>query len=598
MHSGEAASPAHLTTSWARLLIHSLWDAGVEHFVVSPGSRSTPFTWALCELTRRREPGRAAPQLQIVLDERSAAFVALGVARNTGRPATLLCTSGSAAANYFPAVVEARAAGLPMLLLTSDRPTELGQCGAPQTLDQLKLYGDQAVGFFELGQAEADSRAWRGLRRMALQAYSTSLGPLPGPVQLNVRARKPLEPQPDGPLKGYVDSLIGPPPEIEVRTEICITEASAQRLAQRMNQARRGAIVCGPLSPEQAPAANLLADLVATSGWPVFCEATSNAEPVQGAVRRFDTWLREPAALQSLLPDVVLQLGPLPTSGALLRALDTHEVERHVICPFGYQDPVNRATSVQRANLGPSLQRLVPKLRLASEAAGYRERLARVEAACDGALAEVLSDCDAEPQLSEASALDAILRNLPEAATLSVGNSLAVREVDWFRHHRLPGRVLSQRGLNGIDGNVSAAVGASWASPTPGPHLLLLGDLSLLHDLGGLWAAARLRRNLVICVLNNGGGRIFEMLPLASSVDSSALEPWTTPHEASLESAAGIHGLRYLRATSRFEIKTALDACMQREAAALVEVRVADQSSISAQRALWRRASGRISAAL
>ncbi|MCA9642966.1 MAG: 2-succinyl-5-enolpyruvyl-6-hydroxy-3-cyclohexene-1-carboxylic-acid synthase [Polyangiaceae bacterium] len=594
MHSRgpDSATAAHLTSSWARLLMHTLWDAGVEHFVVSPGSRSTPFTWALMQLTRQPD----GPSAQIVLDERSAGFVALGVARASGKPAALLCTSGSAAANYFPAVVEARAAGLPLLLVTSDRPTELGQCGAPQTLDQLKLYGDQAVGFFELGQAESDLRAWRGLRRIALQAYATSIGPIPGPVQLNVRARKPLEPEPDGPLKSFVDSLVGPHPQNLIRTEVSISEVAAEHLAQRLKQAKRGAIVCGPLSPSQAAPRELLQRISKASGWPLWCEATSNAESGD-AVTRFDTWLRDEAARRELTPDVILQLGPAPTSGSLLRVLDQFEIERHVICPFGYQDPANRAASVQRADLGPSLRRLLTRLETAPAAELYCERLMRVEAACGAALVEVLEACDGESQLSEASAFDAVLQNLPEAATLSVGNSLAVREVDWFRRHRLPGRVLSQRGLNGIDGNVSGAFGARLAGAA-GPHLLLLGDLSFLHDLGGLGAALRATQPLVVCVINNAGGRIFEMLPLASEVDAAALEPWTTPHRANLEHAAGIHGIAYFQANTRSEIKASLDACLNRNAAAVVEVRVADQSSISAQRALWRRASERISAAL
>lgn len=599
MQSGpESASAAHLTTSWARLLMHSLWDAGVAHFIVSPGSRSTPFTWALMQLAGATTGGRTAPEIQIVLDERSAAFVALGVARNTGRPAALLCTSGSAAANYFPAVVEARAAGLPMLLLTSDRPTELSQCGAPQTLDQLKLYGDQAVGYFELGQAESDPRAWRGLRRMVLQACATSLGPVPGPVQLNVRARKPLEPEHDGPMASIVDSLIGPHPQSKIRTELAIGEGSAEHLARRLEQAKRGAIVCGPLAPEQAPPLALLERLSKASGWPVWHEASSNAQVTNG-VTRFDVWLRSEEATKALLPDVILQLGPLPTSGALLRALEGSDLERHVVSPFGFQDPVNRATSVQRAELGPSLERLLGKLRGAADGAmSYRASLARVEDACAGALDKVLEAADAELQLSEASAIDAILQNLPEATTLGVGNSLAVREVDWFRRHRLPGRVLTQRGLNGIDGNISAAVGAAWAGAARATNLLILGDLSFLHDLGGLGAAAGLPRNLVVCVINNAGGRIFEMLPLAGRIDAEQLRPWTTPHTASLENAAGIHGIAYFRATTRSEIKASLDACLGARAPAVVEVRVADQSSISAQRALWRRASERIPAAL
>lgn len=622
-------SPAHLTTCWARLLMHSLSGAGVEHFVISPGSRSTPFTWAALQLTNSAHPSAAAspvPQCHIVLDERSAGFIALGMARRTGRPALVLCTSGSAAANYFPAIVEARAAGIPLLVLTADRPLELQHAGAAQTLDQIKLYGDQSIGFFELGAPDPSPLALRSLRRMARQAFALSVGPTAGPVQLNVRAKKPLEPEPDGPLCATIDGLLAAQTSaaqtsvedvdgdtaaghVVCRTEALVSPAAAQTLAERMLSAQRGVILCGPLAPWQTARSTTLRRVLDLSGFSLWHEATSNvaeASPQTGSVGRFDTWLRAPAARELLWPDFALQLGPLPTSGSLLRALEHQSLERQVWCPFGHQDPTSNAELVLTVDLEGSLRRLAHQLEARKRNApvtsvwqkryerrlAYQARLRQVEAACSQA-ATLISSAAAD-ELSEASAISALLEQLPATCLLSVGNSLAVRELDWFRTGAPPPRVLSQRGLNGIDGIVSGALGA--ALTHPGPSAVLLGDLSLLHDVGALASARLVKQPLVIVVINNAGGRIFEMLPLASQCSAEELEPWTTPHQARLEGASELFGVRYARARQRGQIGPALSQALSTPELTLLEVQVGPSTSLTAQRALWSEATTRISA--
>lgn len=630
-----AGTAAHLTTCWARLLMHSLWSAGVEHFVISPGSRSTPFTWAALQLSKSTLPGAddlPRAQCHVVLDERSAGFIALGAARNSGRPAVLLCTSGSAAANYFPAIVEARAAGIPMLVLTSDRPLELQYAGAAQTLDQIKLYGDQVLGFFELGAPDPSLLALRALGRMARQAFALSVGPVAGPVQLNARAKKPLEPEPEGALMATVEALLSSAAEPASAalasapatgadrpghhgspTELVISPAAARALARRMQAAERGAILCGPLAPWQAARPETLDRVRELSGCALWCEATSNAVLADrgvGHITRFDTWLRDSSAREALWPDFALQLGPLPTSGALLRVLEARGLERHVWSPFGYQDPANSAASVLTLDLEASLQRLVLELEALNNAApppptwaeneggrragsaSYAEQIQRVEAACAEAAALVARD--AAEQLGEARAVAEVLAHLPKTCLLSVGNSLAVRELDWFRTGTMPTRVLSQRGLNGIDGIVSGALGA--ALTHDGPSAVLLGDLSLLHDVGSLGSAKLIQRSLVIVVINNAGGRIFEMLPMANQRSAAELEPWTTPHSARLSGAAQLFGVRYACAQRHQDIGPALSSALAAPEVTLLEVQVDPSSSIAAQRALWHEASTRIAA--
>lgn len=550
-------SPPTLLTEWARLLLGSLRCAGLRDVVVSPGSRSTPFTWAAMA-----DPGL---RCRTLVDERSAAFFAVGHARLTGDPVLLICTSGSAAANYFPALVEAAESGTPVLVLTADRPLELQQAAAPQTLDQVKLYGDYARAYFELGTPDADARMLRAIPRIAAQAMLASRSPVPGPVHLNARARKPLEPREGhGPgeqeLRSAVDRLMesvprAPEPETRASPE------AVGRVAEACRRASRGLIVCGPAAPGEAATAETIAALADASGFPVVAEPASQlrfADLGQAVtLSAFATLLEIPGFAESRAPDLVIQIGRPPTASAWHRALELwSETERHVLSSRGWPDPWSSAASVVMGRLDATARQLADALSepngaggsdaardgdlgRSAWAAGLREADVRARALIDGALTG---------ELSEGAAVRAVVERLAHGSVLAVGNSLPIREVETFGPAGARDlTVWFQRGVNGIDGLISGAAGAAAASGRP--TTLLIGDVSFVHDLGGLAAMRDLPAPLTVVVLNNGGGRIFERLPLGERLSGDPrLDAWLTPPRVDFRAAAETFRLDYERA--------------------------------------------------
>lgn len=583
----EPALPESLLTEWCRLLLGKLVGAGVTQAVISPGSRSTPLVWAAL-----RTPGL---ECHSVIDERSASFFALGMARHSRRPALLICTSGSAGAHYFPAVIEAAEARLPLLVLTADRPLELQDASAPQTVDQTRLFGAFARRSYELGQPDPSDNALAGLARIAEQAVALSLHPEPGPVHLNVRARKPLEPVArDEALASRVDALLARPPRVVQGPELSASDAAIERLADACRSARRGLIVVGPSAPGGFPS---LARLVETTGFPVLCEATSQLRfgafhgiPRQRLIDGFDLLLRVPDLASRLRPEVVLHFGPPSTSSALEALFSSGKVRQHVVARHGFPDPSNRAESVTLGALDDTARRLAQALSEPENAphltdrAEYAERWARLNRAVWRVVDQVLEPTSA---LREGLAVRTVIEQLPAGAELTLGNSLPVREVDQF----VPAAerqvsILHQRGANGIDGLLSGAAGA--AHLHPGPSALLVGDVSFLHDLGGLDLARRARKPLVLVVIDNGGGRIFEQLPVARHFEAEprARNYWTTERRYDLSHAAALFGLAYEAPTSAPELARALSSAFSRQAATLIQARVVPDSAVRDLRAV------------
>ncbi len=532
-----------LLTLWAETLLDALAEAGVTDVIASPGSRSTPFLLAAVGHPRLR--------CHHVIDERAAAFFALGHARVTARPALLLCTSGTAGAHYLPAVIEAAHAHLPLLVLTADRPPELHGCGASQTIDQTRLYGEHARRFVDLGLPDGSLGAFRALRRTAAQAVFAALHPLPGAVHLNARAKKPLEPiAPSAELAALAHAACqaplprpaAPPPRPDA--------AALADVAAACRRARRGLIVCGPAPLAQTHAREAVATLARATGFPILAETTSQlrTDSLPGACPAFDHLFADEGFAATHAPDLVLQLGAAPISSAWERALARHlDAELVIIAPHGWPDPGSRSRHVLVAGVAETAHALAAALAgHPPEPGAWTASFARADRAAWRAVDRVLAE---NPLLTEGAVTRATLASVPEGGLFAIGNSLPVRHVDRFAR-TAPAHVLSQRGAAGIDGLVAGAAGA--ASAANAPVTLLLGDISLLHDLGGLALAQRLR----IVVLHNDGGRIFEELPLAQT--GHDLTPFTTPHGADLGHAARLFGLRHARASTRAELTAAL----------------------------------------
>ena len=524
---------------WAGALADELVRHGAEHAVICPGSRSAPLALALADRLRAHT----------VIDERSGAFFALGAAKASGRPVALLSTSGSAGAHFYPALLEAEATGMPVIAITADRPPELHGWGAPQQLDQHRLFGAHAT-FAELGLPEPE--ALPHLRATVARVLQHG-----GPAHLNAPFREPLAPVPE-PL----------PP---VRNEPAARHAfvrgvpDVREIAQELSSRPRGVIVCGPRDGRDE-LHGAIRELSRALGYAVLADAASGAED---GIAHADLILRDERWARALQPEAVVRVGGGISSKLVQSWLDRadwtlvlHERGEPV-------DPLHRAASVLSGDAPAICRALAAQARAQGPLAALfdlAERRAR--GALEKAFAEGLWG---EPLIAREAALAAEL--------LYVASSMPVRDVDAFAPRR--GRVLANRGLNGIDGIVSSAAGA--AAVTGARATVLLGDLALLHDLGGLVAAARLHLPITVLCVNNDGGGIFQFLPIAQQTDRFE-ELFATPHGLDLEGAARLCRAEFVRVSDGRTLRAAL----QRPGPGLriVEARTDREANVEQHRAL------------
>ncbi len=532
---------AAIQTIWAELVATSLADGGVVRCVVSPGSRSTPLVAALA-----REPRL---ELVTLIDERAAAFFALGAARATGAPVALVCTSGTAGAHYLPAIIEASMAGVPLLAITADRPPELQDCGAPQTIDQCKLYGDFVRGALDLGAPSEGELALRAVRRKILQAITLARGPHPGPVHIEAPLRKPLEPAaPTTEVERALarlarqlagDARIAPP-------RLAPDPAAVAALAAAIAQDGDGVIVAGALPAEFVASRDAVFALAMRSGYPIIAEAGSQLRfgPRPDGVVFVDHFDVIPPDVLPV-PRVVVQLGAEPVAAswpAWAASLTAAGAERWVLAGHRWHDAGSSARGVILGDPAAAIDLVTGELRARLPAprppgeAAQRWRFAEVQAALAIELA-----LDSHPH-SEAVLLRAVIDALPAGAAIQLGNSLPIRVVDQVCDGGALRPVLTQRGAAGIDGAIASAAGATWAGR---PVLLVLGDVSFAHDLGGLLAARCVRAPLAILVIDNRGGQIFAGLPIARAQQGAAFERhWITAPDVdptAIAAALGVH---------------------------------------------------------
>jgi 2-succinyl-5-enolpyruvyl-6-hydroxy-3-cyclohexene-1-carboxylate synthase len=544
--------------------VRSLVAAGVRDAVLSPGSRSAPLAIALA--------GEASLRLHVVVDERSAGFFALGQARATGAPSVLVCTSGTAGAHYAPALIEAAQSFVPMIVVTADRPWELYDAAAPQTIDQVKLFGGFVRHYAELGLPDASPSALRAVPRIAAQAVARALGPTPGPVHVDARFRKPLEPVDAAgpePWEPLVEALMARGvPQVHAPFEVPSRAAVAEVIA-RIGRAERGVIVCGPAPVAQGAARAAILGLARVTGFPLLAEATSQmrfggdrSDVIDGGA--FDAVLRMPGLGP---PDLVLQLGAPPTSAAYADLCTRESPPRVVVARHGWNDPHGDAAILVNAEPGSFAALLTTELGFARAPGSWARALGRAGARASAVAARAI----ATPALVEGATARALVASCPEDAILVVGNSTPVRDLDLFcAPSERPLAVAHQRGASGIDGLVSGAAGVASASARP--VTLLLGDLSVLHDLTGLALLARARTPLVVVVVQNGGGRIFEQLPVAKRIDAATFERcFATPERVDLAHATAAFGVEYTRVDTVPALDGALREAWSRPAATLIE---------------------------
>ena len=514
-------SSAATTATFCATLVDEWLHCGVRHAVVSPGSRSTPIA---LEIANRQEI-----EMHIFHDERSAAFAALGIAKASGVPAILVCSSGTAAVEFHPAVVEAHHSETPILICTADRPAELQGVGAPQTIDQQNLYGVAIRKFVNTEVAnDSESHTWRHIAR---DLFATSLGDVQGPVHLNLRFREPL--------MGFATNL--PPRDANdavITKKVALPSSRSLRKLNKALESENGLIIAGP---ENYRVESILR-LAETLGWPIIADPRSGTRvPNKLVVAGADAILRDEDFSKRLRPDVVLRFGTLPASKVVNSWLSGSGANQVVITTTPSLTDPDRQCSLHIVSdideLCAGLVSVHSKEFVRKRSLSWLDKWVAAEDSAQKAINAALAD---EPGLTEPGVARAIYALVPEASHLVVSSSMPIRDVEWFGAPRNGLRVHANRGANGIDGVVSTAVGVALA--TRQPTTLLIGDIALLHDVNGLINLASRKIDLRIVVIDNNGGGIFSFLPQAQALDEAKFEKiFGTPHDANIKMLAQAH---------------------------------------------------------
>ncbi len=592
------------TYAYVCAFVDELQRAGIQNVVVCPGSRSTPLALAVAA-----QPGI---HMWMHVDERSAAFFALGMAKRSAQPVALLCTSGTAAANFFPAIVEAHLTHVPLLVLTSDRPHELRENGAPQTIDQIHLYGSHAKWSVDVALPEATNAALRYVRTLADRATALTTALPAGPVHLNFPLREPLTPapiahQPLPPIAerdtvawlGRSDNA----PYVTVRDAEQRTPDSATvaHLSELIQKTRHGIIIVGP--QEHPSLLEPLVSLAQRVGYPILADPlsqmrSSGTSDQSHVLTSYDAFLRIDAFVEKMQPDLILRFGAMPTAKPVLTYL-----KRYPSCPLividgndDWQEPTQLATELLHTDSVALCEALVgTDVSRPTHDVTVQERVIhqtrtdtwlstwqQADAQTKQALQATIQDFT-EP--FEGRVFTELSQLLPEGALLYTGNSMPVRDLDTFFWGSNRLRIMGNRGANGIDGMVSSALGASAVGD--GPNVLVIGDLSFFHDMNGLLAARLHTLDLTIIVVNNDGGGIFSFLPQADYPEHFE-QLFGTPTGLDFSHAAALYNGHYQRVADWQQFRSAVQRGIHDGGLHIVEVKTERESNVHMHRQLWQ----------
>jgi len=528
-----------------------------------------------------------------MIDERSTAFFGLGLAKATRAPVAILSTSGTAAANFFPAVIEARYGRTPLVVLTADRPHELRDTGANQTIDQIRLYGAHVKWFVDLALPDATDAALRAVRSIAGQAVAAAQDGPVGPVHLNVPVREPLVPairadELPPPDRHRGDPWEGRParrPYAAVSRPVHAPSPHAVRaLARDLRSKPRGLIVCGPQEDPEFPQA--VASLAAALQYPILADPLSQVRcgPHDRTlvIDAYDAMLRVRAVAETP-PDVILRFGSTPSSRPLADYLARHGGARQIVVDESatWADPLRVASDVIQADAGPTCEALSAGAVRVSPDSEWASRWLRLCAGARQAIGERLASF-AEP--FEGRVFTQLSQILPDGAAVYVGNSMPVRDLESF----LPStsrdiRFVGNRGVSGIDGMVSSGLGFAAAGR---PVVLVLGDLSFYHDMNGLLAAKLHRLAATIIVLNNDGGGIFSFLPQAQYPEYFE-QLFGTPTGLEFHHAADMYGASFTRVEEWAAFDDAVRRGLASRSVNIVEIRTDRTRNVELHRRVW-----------
>jgi 2-succinyl-5-enolpyruvyl-6-hydroxy-3-cyclohexene-1-carboxylate synthase len=549
---------------WASILVETLSRSGLKTAIICPGSRSTPLAVALAQ----SETIEVIP----VLDERSAAFFGLGIAKRTGLPAVLVCTSGTAGANFYPAIIEAKESRIPLLVLTADRPPQLRECHSGQTIEQIRLYGSYPNWQTELAIPSPKLEQLRYLRQTIVYAWERSLFPVPGVVHLNIPFDDPLAPVPDGKDLSFIESQltsqdffagISPlefTPTFGVGVSLC---ASTYRVyinnqIEQWQNYQKGIIIGGLAQPKDPKEYCLaIARLSEVLGFPVLAEGLSPlrnyADLNPHLICTYDLILRNPELAEKLTPEIVIQVGELPTSKELRSWLTKTQSRRWVIDSSHHNfDPLHGSTTHIRSTLESLVKAIDSSLNYAPNL-DFLNQWHQVELQVREAVVTKMASSD---RLIEAKVSWLLSQSLPSQTQLFVANSMAVRDIEFFwMPNNLEIKTFFSRGANGIDGTLSTALGIAYHQKHT---ILLTGDLALLHDTNGFLINRKNTINLTIILINNNGGGIFESLPI-SKFEPPFEEFFATPQNIDFEKLSQTYGIEYQLVTHWQQLEDCLN---------------------------------------
>lgn len=522
------ASVGDTSATFCATLVDEFIRQGIEHAVVAPGSRSTPLAIAIANRTEL--------SLHLFHDERSASFAALGIGLSSGKPAILLCTSGTAATHFHGAVVEAHQANVPMIVCTADRPPELRDVGAPQTINQTELFGSAVRWFHDPGVPSRDaSHSWRSLAARSVQASTQRTHP--GPVHLNLPFREPL-------VGDVIDMPLPREKKWSERVASITVDADVvQEIASRVS-GKTGVIIAGRGANRD------VLTLAEALGWPVLADARSGVRECHpSVVIGYDSILRSDLFVQSVRPTVVLRIGETPASKVLAQWVSNSGAEVVQVQAFHHvSDPDHQVALSAVGDISQTVLGAAQQVQRCHES--WLSYWSRAEVAAQS----VLSDWT-QLHMSEPTVARTLTDNLDVGSYLVVSSSMPIRDVEWFGTVTPGVEVLSNRGTNGIDGVVSTAVGVALA--TCATVTLLIGDIACIHDSNGLWGLMNREVDVRIVVTNNDGGSIFSFLPQASIVSHEIFETlYGTPHGVSFSHLAAAHGVPYASVNTAAELVT------------------------------------------
>lgn len=547
--------------SFAATFVDELAAQGVEYACVSPGSRSAPVAMAL----------QRHPRIKVIvqIDERSSGFFAVGLGKSTGKPALVLSTSGTAAAEFHPAVIEAAHSQTPLIVVTADRPPELHDVGANQAIDQAKLYGDAVRWYFDPGVPVELPNAARMWRRLAARAVAEASR---GPVHVNLPFRDPLVPPP-----GHIPTAQGGPAQAMTTGRLLPNQAQVAALASALQRSQRPLVIAGDMRDGDRLAAGLK-----RLALPVLAEPTSQLRraDVGAPVESYEALLRAGWSLQHG-PDLVIRIGGASTSRVLNRWLAAAAAPTFLIDPDRmWRDEEQIATNVLACDPQALLEALPPVDRSV-----WRDQWISAGKRASAAMAATL----VSTPLHEGHIVRALSARLPEQAQVFIGSSMPIRAADSFWPlARSSQKFFANRGASGIDGLVSSGLGVA-TGRSQAPTVLLLGDLSLYHDMNGLWALQRhgIRATIVIC--DNNGGGIFSFLPQAEHQDVFE-EIFATPLGLDLSQVARLYGLVYSPVTDRSGLEPAIADAIAAPTPTMVVVRFKREDSVNGHRLCWEAA--------